>query len=132
MGVVDQLLARFASERPSPALVELRAAQGPVAASRRDLRSPQGLEAAALEAGFKDIAFHRSSVRQRLWGITNFLDVCLSYPLAHAEHEEMEPDAKDLFVTVAQELLAGRMDLEEFIATADLVHMTAVRPGRPG
>lgn len=128
MSKVDGLLNRFSTTSPSARLAALRAASGPVEGMRRDVRTPAQLERAATAAGFVDVSADHARVRQRLWGITNFLDICLSFPLAHAEHAEMEADAKDLFMTVGQEVLLPFMDLEEFIATAHLVYVTARKP----
>jgi len=130
MAAVEGLLRRFATEQPSAGLRGLRHAAGAVDSVRGVQRHADALEGAARLAGFGAVRVGRARVRQRLWGITNFLDVCLSYPLPHAEHAELAADAKELFVTAGQEVLLPHMDLEEFIATADLVYVTATRPAR--
>jgi SAM-dependent methyltransferase len=128
MNQVNALIRRFRTDRPSRELEALRAAAGPVEGMRREVRTADELARTAALAGFVDITTHGTHVRQRLWGVTNFLDVCLSFPLAHAEHAEMDKDARDLFITVGQEVLLPFMDLEEFIAVAELVYMTARKP----
>jgi ubiquinone/menaquinone biosynthesis C-methylase UbiE len=128
MGKVEEVVSRFRTDHPSAQLKALREAARSVEGMRADVRTPAELERAAVAAGFGEVSTHTAHVRQRMWGITNFLDVCLSFPLAHAEHAEMGADAKDLFITVGQEVLLPYMDLEEFIATAELVYVTARRP----
>ncbi len=128
MAVVEKLIHRFRTSRPSPMLEQFRGVAAAHEKNARAQRAPGALQAAARAAGFESVSVTPARVRQRLWGTTNFLDVCLSFPSNHLEYAEMEADAKELFVTVGQEELSPFMDLEEFIATADLVYLTATRP----
>jgi hypothetical protein len=88
-------------------------------------RAPENLRALAEGAGFQDLEVDVSRVRQRLWGIMNFVDFALSFPLNYLEYEEMGEEARAAFHAKAQADLKKHMDLEEFIATAELVHLTA-------
>ena len=129
---VSRLVRRFRTDNPSPFLAAYRALSEANEREFHKRRTPEHFSAFAATAGFEDVSVKTAAVRQRLWGITNFLDFCLSFPLNHLEHEEMAPAQRDLLVTVAQEELAGRMDLEEFIALAQLILLSARKPKSVG
>jgi ubiquinone/menaquinone biosynthesis C-methylase UbiE len=91
-------------------------------------RAPAAIGALLEQARFEIVDIHTSTVKQRMWGVTNFVDFALSFPLNYLEHEEMGPDARQRFHAQCQVELKKHMDLEEFIAKTELVFALARAP----
>lgn len=125
---VSKILRHHRTEDPSPFLAMYRELSYRLEKEFHQRRAPEALGALLEEAGFEIVDIHATTVRQRMWGITNFVDFALSFPLNYLEHQEMGPDARAKFHAQCQAELKRHMDLEEFIAEAELVYALAKRP----
>jgi len=125
---VSRILRRHRTEEPSQFLAMYRDLSYRLEKEFHARRSPEAIGAQVEASGFEVVDIHSTSVRPRLWGIMNFVDFALSFPLNYLEHEEMGADARQRFHTECQTELKKHMDLEEFIARAELVLALARRP----
>lgn len=125
---VSRILRRHRTSTPSQFLGMYRDLSYRVEKDFHARRAPAALGALLKEAGFEVLDIHPLPVRQRMWGVTNFVDFSLSFPLNFLEHQEMGPDQRAAFHRDCQAELKKHMDLEEFIAPATLVFAVARRP----
>jgi hypothetical protein len=125
---VSRILRRHRTSSPSQFLAMYRDLSYRVEKDFHARRAPAALGALLEETGFEVVDIHPLPVRQRMWGVTNFVDFALSFPLNFLEHQEMEEDARAAFHAECQGELKKHMDLEEFIAPATLVFAVARRP----
>ena len=129
---VSKILRRHKTEAPSQFLAMYRDLSYRLEKEFHQRRSPEALGALLEEAGFGIVDVHATTVRQRLWGIVNFVDFALSFPLNYLEHEEMGPTAREKFHAECQAELKKHMDLEEFIAPVELVYALGRKPAGAG
>lgn len=127
---VSGILRRHRTESPSQFLAMYRELSYRLEKEFHKRRAPEALGAQLEASGFEVVDIHKVPVRQRLWGIMNFVDFALSFPLNYLEHQEMGPDARAAFHADCQADLKKHMDLEEFIAPATLVFAVAKRPAK--
>jgi len=125
---VSRMLKGHRTTAPSGFLSMYRELSGRMERDFHRQRAPEALRSFAARAGCVDIEVETSRVRQRMWGIMNFVDFALSFPLNYLEYEEMAEGARAAFHAQCQADLKKYMELEEFIATAYLVTLTARRP----
>jgi ubiquinone/menaquinone biosynthesis C-methylase UbiE len=125
---VSRILRRHRTESPSAFLAMYRDLSYRLEKSFHARRAPAALGAQLEAAGFAVVDIHEVPVRQRLWGIVNFVDFALSFPLNYLEHQEMGESARAAFNADCQAELKKHMDLEEFIAPLNLVLALARRP----
>lgn len=128
---VSRILRRHRTEQPSAFLAMYRDVSAGFEKEFHRRRSPEAIGLALEQAGFEIVDIHTTTIRQRMWGIMNFVDFALSFPLNYLEHQEMGPEARARFHAECQQELKKHMALEEFIATAELVLALARRPGPP-
>ncbi len=126
---VSKILRRHKTDAPSQFLAMYRDLSYRLEKEFHRRRSPEAIGALLEEAGFEIVDVHATTVRQRLWGIMNFVDFALSFPLNYLEHEEMGPTAREKFHAECQSELKKHMDLEEFIAPMELVYALARKRG---
>ena len=129
---VSKILRRHKTETPSQFLAMYRDLSYRLEKEFHQRRSPEAIGALLEEAGFGIVDVHATTVRQRLWGIVNFVDFALSFPLNYLEHEEMGPTAREKFHAECQAELKKHMDLEEFIAPVELVYALGRKPAGAG
>ncbi len=125
---VSKILRRHKTEAPSQFLAMYRDLSYRLEKEFHRRRSPEAIGALLEQAGFEIVDVHATTVRPRLWGIMNFVDFALSFPLNYLENEEMGPAARETFHRECQSELKKHMDLEEFIAPVELVYALARRP----
>jgi ubiquinone/menaquinone biosynthesis C-methylase UbiE len=129
---VSRILRRHRTNEPSQFLAMYRDLSYRVERQFHERRSPEALALQLEGAGLAIVDIHKVPVRQRMWGIMNFVDFALSFPLNYLEHAEMSLDARAAFHRDCQAELKKHMDLEEFIAPANLVFAVARRPAQGG
>lgn len=125
---LSAIMRRHRTQVPSPLLAKYRDLSHQHEKEFHRRRAPELLREQVERAGFVVANAHAATVRQRLWGIMNFVDFALSFPLNHIEYEEMPAKAREPFHAACQEELKRHMALEEFIAAVELVDLTAERP----
>jgi ubiquinone/menaquinone biosynthesis C-methylase UbiE len=125
---VSRILRRQRTQSPSQFLAMYRDLSYRLEKEFHARRAPEAIGAQLEEAGFEIVDIHTSTIKQRMWGITNFVDFALSFPLNYLEYEEMGPDARQRFHAECQAELKKHMDLEEFIAQAELIAALARAP----
>lgn len=125
---VSKILRRHKTQSPSQFLAMYRDLSYRLEKEFHQRRAPAALGAQIEAAGFEIVDIHEVPVKQRLWGIMNFVDFALSFPLNYLEHQEMSEQARAAFHADCQAELKKHMDLEEFIAPANLVFAVARRP----
>jgi ubiquinone/menaquinone biosynthesis C-methylase UbiE len=124
----SRLLRPHRTKTPSAFLAMYREVSERFERDFHKLRAPERLRALAQGAGFAEVTVETANVRQRMWGIMNFIDFVLSFPLNYLEYAEIPQEERDAFHAECQVELKKYMDLEEFIATAELVYLVGVRP----
>jgi ubiquinone/menaquinone biosynthesis C-methylase UbiE len=125
---VSRILRRHRTEQPSAFLAMYRDLSARMEGDFHRRRSPEAIGLVLEQAGFEIVDVQTTAVRQRMWGIMNFVDFSLSFPLNYLEHQEMGPEARAKFHAECQQELKKHMALEEFIAAAELVLAIARRP----
>jgi ubiquinone/menaquinone biosynthesis C-methylase UbiE len=126
---VSRMLRGHRTQAPSAFLSMYRELSERMEREFHRQRAPDHLRSLAEGAGFTHVEVDTSRVRQRMWGIMNFVDFALSFPLNYLEYAEMGEQARAAFHANCQVELKKHMDLEEFIATAELVHLTGRKLG---
>lgn len=125
---VSKILRRHKSEAPSQFLAMYRDLSYRLEKEFHKRRSPEAIGALLEEAAFEIVDVHATTVRPRLWGVMNFVDFALSFPLNYLEHQELGASAREKFHAECQTELKKHMDLEEFVAPVELVYALARSP----